>query len=85
MVTQVIANPEIQIPGTLVSTQLSEVIHEKKVCFFDRVGDALWRLSVVLGPYGACFTPGSGMNFRQSKMLSPREKAKLEGYLILGL
>ena len=85
MATQVIANPEIQVPGTLVSTQVAEVIHEKKVRFFDRVGDALWRLSMVLQPYGACFTPGSGMNFRQSKTLSPREKAMLEGYLIFGL
>ena len=85
MATQVIANPEIQVPGTLVSTQLSEVIHEKKVRLFDRVVDALWRISVVLRPYGACFMSGSGMNFRQSKMLSPREQAKLEGYLISSL
>ena len=85
MATQVIANPEIQVQGTPVCTQVAEVIQEKKVRFFDRVGDALWRLSMVLEPYGACFTPGSGMIFRQSKMLSPREKAMLEGYLILGL
>lgn len=85
MATQVIANPEIQVPGTLVSTQVAEVIQEKKVRFFDRVGDALWRLSILLQPYGACLTPGSGMNFRQSKMLSPRETAMLEGYLIWGL
>ena len=85
MATQVIANPEIQVPGTLGSTQVAEVIQEKKVRLFDRVGDALWRLSILLQPYGACLTPGSGMNFRQSKMLSPREKAMLEGYLIWGL
>ncbi len=70
------------IPEEVTSAQAQE---ERKARFFDRVGHAFWRLSMVLAPYGACFTPGLGMNFRQSKVLSPREKTEFECRLIPGL
>ena len=69
----------LRIPADATSTQAKE---ERKGWFSDQVGDTLWRLSMVLAPYGACFTPGSGMNFRQSALLSPREKMDSECRLL---
>jgi hypothetical protein len=52
---------------------------ERKVNFFNRAADALWKMSCGLS-FSGFFLP-LGLAFRHSRSLSPREKAEIEGYL----
>jgi hypothetical protein len=52
---------------------------ERKVSFFSRVANALWRMSCGLSFVGF-FLPLE-LDLRHSRSLSPKEKAEIEGCL----